>query len=161
MVQANYNYAPDWDAAAPVRETSRVHKVKRTYRKVSVGKLLAKSGILLFIYGVTLVYLCLKASTLGYEIVQMEIDLHQMESANQRLQYEIEKKVSLEDVEKIAVNQLGMYKPEQQIRVAQAVPKQSAQPGAGQVVTISQHPAGEKTLHKIYASLVQLAGHNF
>jgi cell division protein FtsL len=157
MVQTGYQYANNWEAPAPHQELPRVKRVKKTYRKVSKGKLLVKLGMAAFVYGLVLVFLCLKASTLGYQIVQLESDIHHLESSNQRLQYEIEKQVSLDYVEQYAVTKLGMYKPEQNIKVA----KNDASGSTAAVsapVTVSAN--GDKTLHKIYASLVQLAEHS-
>lgn len=159
MVQAGYEYANSWEATGPKQETPRVRRVRKTYRKVSIGKLLFKVGIAAFAYGLVLVFLCLKASTLGYQIVQLETDIHQLESSNQRLQYEIEKKVSLDYIENYALTQLGMDKAQELIKVAST----GTTPGdtaavASNLVSVSQKE--DQTLHKIYASLVQLAGHN-
>ncbi|HCF50087.1 MAG TPA: hypothetical protein DER60_07380, partial [Syntrophomonas sp.] len=103
MVQAGYQYASSWEEAAPQQEVPRVRRVKKTYRKVFKGKLLAKLGLAAFVYGLLLVFLCLKAATLGYQIVHLEEDIRKLESSNQRLQYEIEKQVSLDYVENYAV----------------------------------------------------------
>ncbi|MGI6435347.1 MAG: hypothetical protein ACOX0F_08310 [Syntrophomonadaceae bacterium] len=159
MVQAGYKYADSWEATVPRQESPRVRRVRKTYRKVSIGKLLFKVGMAAFAYGLVLVFLCLKASTLGYQIVQLETDIHQLESSNQRLQYEIEKKVSLDYVEQYALTQLGMDKAQEHIKIASAgVTPADTAAGASAPVSVSQKE--EPTLHKIYASLVQLAAHN-
>ncbi len=159
MVQAGYQYANSWEEAAPQQEVPRVRRVKKTYRKVFKGKLLAKLGLAAFVYGLLLVFLCLKAATLGYQIVHLEEDIRKLESSNQRLQYEIEKQVSLDYVENYAVTQLGMYKPEEHIKVAStSVEKSDTAAVVSTPVAVSSNE--DKTLHKIYASLVQLAEHN-
>lgn len=158
MVQAGYQYANNWEAPAPEQELPRVKRVKKTYRKVSKGKVLAKLGLAAFVYGLVLVFLCLKASTLGYQIVQLETDIRHLESSNQRLQYEIEKQVSLDYVEKYAITNLGMYRPEQNIKVASAATGASDAARVSTPATVSDNQ--DKTLHKIYASLVQLAEHS-
>lgn len=157
MVQAEYQYTNSWEAPQPQQELPRVQRVRKTYRKVSKGKLLAKLGVAAFVYGLVLVFLCLQASTLGYQIVQLEGEIRHLESTNQRLQYEIGKQVSLDYVEQYAIANLGMYRPEQNIKVAKAEVSGSAVE-VSTPVTVSHNE--DKTLHKIYASLVQLAEHS-
>lgn len=158
MVQVGYQYAKKWEMTEP-QQVPRARRVKKIYRKVSVGKVLVKLGLFAFVYGLVLVFLCIKAATLGYQIVQLEEDIRQLESSNQRLQYEIEKQVSLDYVENYAITNLGMYKPEEHIKVASvSVEKSSTAAEAPAPVAVSSNE--EKTLHKIYASLVQLAENN-
>ena len=155
MVQVGYQYAKQWEW----RTSAVSGPAGKVYRKVSVGKVLVKLGLCAFVYGLVLVFLCLQAATLGYQIVQLEEDIRQLEASNQRLQYEIEKQVSLDYVENYALTHLGMYKPEEHIKVASVSAEKSgtaAEAPAPVVVSSNE----EKTLHKIYASLVQLAEHN-
>jgi uncharacterized ion transporter superfamily protein YfcC len=48
-------------------------RIKRVYKKTNSRKtFLAKSGLALFVYALLVVYLCIKVSTMGYDIVRLE-----------------------------------------------------------------------------------------
>ena len=118
MIQAGLDYSNNWDAESFYRPVPQVKKVRRTYRKSNPqGKVFVKAAVALFAYALVLVYLCIKGSTLGYQIVELEKDIQQLETANHRLEYSIAEKCSLGYVE-IAAQELGMEKAEQGITVA-------------------------------------------
>lgn len=159
MIQAGLDYSRNWDAESLYRPVPQVQKVRRTYRKSNPkGKMVVKIGAAVFLYALVLVFLCIKGSTLGYQIVQLEKDIHQLETANHRMDYTIAARSSLDHIE-IAAAQLGLQKPEQGIAVAVAP---SAEP-----VTVEQNAGqnanthvGEGLLNKLYNNLVVLAQNN-
>ncbi|MGI6413864.1 MAG: hypothetical protein ACOXZ5_09565 [Syntrophomonadaceae bacterium] len=154
MVQAGYDYA--WEAE-PVKKTRIVRK---TYRSVDQKKVfLIKVGILAFIYAVLLVYLCIKGAVLGYQIVTLENDIKSLEAANGRLEYQIAEKYSLDRVEQIAVQQLGMYKAETHVAIAQENVTPVHPVGTDHPVIAAQD-SNQKPLEKLYAGLVVLAARN-
>lgn len=160
MVQAGYKYADSRAVGLPQQDKKRVRRVRTTYRQVPIGKLLYKVGTAAFLYGLILVFLCIKASTLDYQIVQLETNINQIESSNQRLQYEIEKKSRLDYVENYALTQLGMNKASEHIKIASVAATPAVDPAAVAGTPVSVSEKEVPTLHKIYASLVQLAGLN-
>lgn len=157
MVQAGYDYSRHWEEP-PTKLQPQVKRVKKTYKVVNLKrKFLVKFGILAFVYALILVYLCIKSATLGYQIVALEKELEQYEAANARLQYAIQETCSLDRVEQIAMNQLGMYKPDKHLLVAYSEP----------IVTIKDNDnssviseSEDKPLYKLYTSLLLLAEKN-
>ncbi len=160
MVQAGHKYEDSWEASTSRQVKPRQRKVRTTYRRVSIGKFLFKVGTAAFVYGLILVFLCLKASTLDYQIVQLETDIHQIEISNQRLQYEIEKMAALDYVEQYALTQLGMDKAHEHIKIASSGIPPAVDPLRPASPELSVSEVEEPTLYKIYATLVQLTGHN-
>lgn len=157
MVQAGYDYSRHWEEP-PTKLQPQVKRVKKTYKKVNCKrKILVKFGIFAFIYALILVYLCIKGATLGYQIVALEKELYNYEAANARLQYAIQETCSLEKVEQIAVNELGMYKPDKHLLVAYSEPIVTIQENNNNNV-ISE--TEEKPLYKLYTSLLLLAEKN-
>lgn len=162
MVQAQFDYSKLWDE--PVAPPT-VKKVKKTYKKVDhhKGKFLVKLTISFFIYALILVFLCINGATLGYQIVALEDEIKYYETQNARLQYNIQEASSLDKVEYIAINELGMYKPEKHLSVAYtAVPKVNQAPEneitTEQVTEVAE--VADKPLYKIYNNLLLLAEKN-
>lgn len=159
MIQAGLDYSKNWDAETLYRPVPQVQKVRRTYRKSNPkGKLIVKTGLALFLYALVLVYLCFKGAALGYQIVELERDIHQLETSNQRAAYSISEKQSLAHIEAAAAN-LGMQKPGQGIMIAASagaerimVDQPNTQSGPNQ--------AGGGPLKKLYKNLVVLAQNN-
>ena len=111
----------------------------------------------MFAYALVLVYLCIKGSTLGYQIVELEKDIQQLETANHRLEYSIAEKCSLGYVE-IAAQELGMEKAEQGITVAvlpEIEPVIIDENNSGSSSQVGQNP-----LNKLYNNLLMLAQNN-
>ncbi|NLB89334.1 MAG: hypothetical protein GX790_08970 [Syntrophomonadaceae bacterium] len=166
MVQAGYDYSRHWEEPS-INKQPQVRRVKKTYKVVNLKrKILFKFGILAFVYALILVYLCIKSATLGYQIVALEKELEQYEAANARLQYAIQEACSLERVEQIAMNQLGMYKPEKHLVIAYSDPLFTIQDDDtntndnnddnNSVIAESE----EKPLYKLYTNLLLLAEKN-
>ncbi|NLL19046.1 MAG: hypothetical protein GX262_08465 [Clostridia bacterium] len=68
--------------------------------------------ICLFCSGLYFCSLALGIATKGYEINQLKKEISDLETANERLRLEIVRLDSLERVEMLACNELGMKKPE-------------------------------------------------
>jgi cell division protein FtsL len=158
MIQAGLDYSNNWDTESFYRPVPQVKKVRRTYRKSNPkGKVFVKAAVALFAYALILVYLCIKGATLGYQIVELEKDIQQMETANQRLEYGIAEKCSLGYVE-IAAQELGMEKADQGITVA-------VLPEVEPVIIDESHNGsssqiGQNPLNKLYNNLLMLAQNN-
>lgn len=157
MVQAQYDWSKHWEQVA--QEPTPIRKVKKTYKKVNYGrKLIINLTGFAFIYALILVFLCIKGATLGYQIVELEKEIKFHESQNAGLQYSIQENCSLDKVEYIAINQLNMHKPEQQLAIALSTSTVTA--GAGGETSMNDDELAQletKPLYKIYANLLLLA----
>ncbi len=164
MVQAGYNYAPQWEEEPAVVSPGRMVK-KVTKRKVNTRKkLLGKIGMALFLYGLFLVFLCIKSATLGYQIVQLEQDISDLQTANERIEYQIAQMTSLQRIEAVAQNELNMCKPDSNINVAVLNADNLSLQHNSNTASISEETASAdvngSSLEKLYASLMQLADNN-
>lgn len=160
MVQAGYDYASQWDVE-PIQETGSGRQVKKVVAKrvSSRKKLLGKVGLCLFLYALLLVGLCIHSAVLGYQIVQLENDIHELDKTNGHLESQIAELNSLSRVQQIAETELKMYKPENSIAIAAFTPVQAS---AGYTIA-DQNKVNEeqsspaRPLEKLAANLLQLA----
>jgi cell division protein FtsB len=89
-------------------------------KNFSRGKLLPKRprlallGLVLagFLVGVSITVYCSQIITLGYQITRLEKELALLRIDNHSLDEEVQRMTSLERVESLAVNKLGMVKPD-------------------------------------------------
>lgn len=162
MVRAGYNQVPQWDWEEEFQVSTTVRKLKRTkYKKVRTGKLfLIKGGVCVFIYALVLVFLCIKSATLGYEIVDLKNEINSLDTGNKRIEYKLARIRNLENIEKVAIQELGMYKPEEHLTVAAVQTTIESETAASPGPVAVNSEAGKAPLQKIYAGLVQLAEHN-
>lgn len=166
MIQAGYKYETYSDYTVNKAEIS--HNFKSTVNKASIlrakkKKMLFKGIVVFFAYALVLVYLCVKSATLGYQIVNLEKDIHAVETENLRIKYLTENSCSLETVEKIAINELKMTKPDGRIDVALLSPEiKSVTPEKVESnrVEARENQPREKPLHKLYANMAFLATKN-
>ncbi|MEN6350656.1 MAG: cell division protein FtsL [Syntrophomonas sp.] len=158
MLQAGYDYARVWDPEPVYEADIQVRKVRRTLKKVNCrSSLFLKFALCIFAFAILVVYLCIKTSTLGYQIVALQNDIDKLETSNKRMEYEIAQKSSLQRIEQVATNQLGMFKPGTDVSFTMMVPAKSEQ----QVKVAKEEGGkteglGEKSLHKIYVSLTRM-----
>lgn len=135
-------------------------RIKRVYKKTNSRKtFLVKSGLALFVYALLVVYLCIKVSTMGYDIVRLEKDIDKLQATNHMLEFKIAEQISLDKVELLAATQLGMYKPDTSRSIAVAAQKPETV-NLASVPTVSDNSKtniGEKTLQKLYSNLMLLA----
>lgn len=166
MIQAGYkyDYYSDYSIASEGADYSKTFSSSRAdLVRAQKKKMLCKVIGVFFIYAVILVYLCVKSAVLGYQIVDLEKEIHNIENENLRIQYLTENSCSLEMVEKIAINELHMVKPEQEIDVA-------VLPAEVKVAPLKRMAAGEQTgedkngkekpLYRLYSNLAFLADKN-
>ncbi|MBO8159315.1 cell division protein FtsL [Thermosyntropha sp.] len=164
MLQAEYKYtdytgySENYSENFYTKEPAKGKKVNpdRARKK----KLLFKVIVLFFAYALVLVYLCVKGATLDYQIVQLEKEIHQIETENLRLEYLTENSCSLENVEKIAVAELGMRKPEAKIDLAVLEPE--IKPSVPEKFEVNETDTGkitekEKPFYRLYSNLSLLA----
>lgn len=78
---------------------------RRTNKKPSV---LIKLGIIFFVYGLLLVYLCVRGALLNYAITDLQSEINELNNNNLRMQYRIQELTSLERIEMVAVQELNM-----------------------------------------------------
>ncbi|MDD2619084.1 MAG: hypothetical protein PHC92_00215 [Syntrophomonadaceae bacterium] len=158
MVQGNYGYARVLDTEIAYEQDSRIKKVRRTVKKVDGRKsLLLKSSMGIFLIALIIVYLCMKSSTLGYQIVSLENDISKLETAKQQMEYQIAQKSSLQRIENVALNELGMCKParESSFTVMLASTNEPVE-----LVHSEKTSSEGKSLERIYASLTRLVAMN-
>ena len=117
MLPVEYNYEIFWEQKTrPVQVTRSRKKTSAANPKAKyVRRLLFKTGILLFIYGIVLVYLAFQGSSLGYKIVALENEVEKLYSSNARLDYEVAQLSSLDSIEYRANQELGMKKPDMSV----------------------------------------------
>ena len=157
MVQAGYDYSRYWEPSSAVEPKTKV--VKKTYKKVNGKRKFAlKLVALAFIYGLILVYICIKSATLGYQIISLEQDIKGYEASNNKLQYNIQENCSLDKIELMAVNDLGMSKPSNHMAVALSNNSSSKLVNEDSEMNISA--TEEKPLYKLYSNLLILAEKN-
>ncbi|MFA7149369.1 MAG: hypothetical protein WC109_11195 [Syntrophomonadaceae bacterium] len=143
-------------------EEQPVQRIKRVYKKTNSRKtFLVKSGLALFAYALVVVYLCIKVSTMGYDIVRLEKDVDKLQAANHMLEFKIAEQISLDRVEMLATKQLGMCKPDVSRSIAVTAQKPetvnlASLTTAGDIDN-SKTKIGEKTLQKLYSNLTLLA----
>ncbi len=143
-------------------EEQPVQRIKRVYKKTNSRKtFLVKSGLALFAYALVVVYLCIKVSTMGYDIVGLEKDVDKLQAANHMLEFKIAEQISLDRVEMLATKQLGMCKPDVSRSIAVTAQKPetvnlASLTTAGDIDN-SKTKIGEKTLQKLYSNLTLLA----
>jgi cell division protein FtsL len=159
MLQAQSQCAAEWKNPV-VHETVRsVRRVKRTTRKENqIRKSIVKAGLILFAYSLLLVYLCIKGASLGYQINSLEKQVKQLEDSNRSIEYQIAKKSSLEAVEQVAVNNLGMYKPDINTAMAVVIDEKPLRVASQPVNTSSKEK--QSALSIIYENLQRLARNN-
>ena len=98
----------------PTEETTPVKKVKKRKRTLRNRHKLVFIGLVLaaFLVGVAITVFCSQISTLGYKITRLEKELALLHKENYNLNEEIQKMSSLGHIEYVAVNKLGMKKPD-------------------------------------------------
>jgi cell division protein FtsL len=158
MLQAENTYARDWS----VTDLPEVVRTRRLVRKTKVKinqkrKLLIKGTAILFGYALLLVFLCIKSSILGYQIEQMGKDVQDLETANQRLEYQIAQKSSLDRVERIAVANLGMCKPDLNKSIAMEVKAEPVKVATTVTSASNDMSISQKVLNNLFSSLSRLA----
>lgn len=158
MVQAGQSYARKWEEAY-IPSTPVVNlqtEVRPSYRKISISRsLVIKTILFLFAYALLLVYLCIKSSTLGYQIVNLENSIASLESANHSLECSIAQQTSLRRIEMIATRDLGMHRSVQAATVCMNVPNALNVAQKGSPAQAGQAENG--TLQNIYKNLRRLA----
>lgn len=159
MVQAGYDYS-NWEyqyIPETTREDRRVQKKKRV-KSNSRKNFFLKFSIIALAYAFLLVYLCIRSATLGYEIVNLEKEIQGMETANQRMEYAIAQKTSLDVIEKRATQELSMFSPGSEMSYAVAATAAITDIASAEKMTAD--PAGEKPLEKLYAGIMLLTEKN-
>ncbi|MGE5390590.1 MAG: hypothetical protein ACM3PE_05940 [Deltaproteobacteria bacterium] len=159
MVQAGHSYARKWEEEAYIPVTPGVNyqpQVRGAYRKPNIGRsLVIKTILFLFAYALLLVYLCIKSSTLGYQIVSLENGIASLETANHSLECSIAQQTSLKRIEMIATRDLGMHRSDTTATVCMNVPNLVKVADNNTATQAAQAQNG--TLQNIYKNLRRLA----
>ncbi|MEA1960627.1 MAG: septum formation initiator family protein [Bacillota bacterium] len=142
---------------APVyKEQQQVRQVKRTYKKINYKrKIILVAGSILFVYSLLLVFLCIKSATLSYQINTLQKEIDELGTTQNRIEFQISQAQSLEKIEQLARNNLGMVKPEMGSSIMmeyQSKPVQLAETKDEINNRVSQRP-----LEKLYTNLSRLA----
>lgn len=158
MIQA-HSYARNGSHLDISEQTVGVTRVKRTYTRVNGKRLfIIKTGILLFGYALVLVYLCIKSATLGYQIVDLQKQINNLDTHNKRIEYQIASHTSLQRIEELAVKNLDMYKPDASSMLQVAVQSKPAKTASlSQTMPSKQSSTGVNTLHKVYKNIAVMA----
>ena len=158
MLQAESSCARDWRTSDLPQPITRGRIVRKTVHKVNnKRKLYIKIAFLFFSFALLLVFLCNMSSTLGYQIEQLNVDIQSLQTANNRLDFQIAEKSSLDRVERVAVTDLGMYKPDSKTAIALEVKAQPVQVASLAVTPPDDKNISQKILNKMYNSLSRLA----
>lgn len=154
MIQAGLRGYADYDWQAQPGKTVSKPVVKRDSDRV--GKVITKSILLIFAFCITLVLLQNQQALLGYKKVELQKQINQLEAKNKRLQYNVENLSSLDRVQKVAENDLGMYQPQSSNMVAVL-----SEPKSIPVVKTTGQPVAQKqasSLQRVYQAMVNLFG---
>ena len=157
MIQAGLDYSNNWDAESFYRPVPQVKKCGALIEHQIRRKVFVKTAVALFVYALVLVYLCIKGALLGYQIVELENEIKDLETANNRIEYSIAEKCSLSYIE-IAAHELGMTKAEQGITVAVVPEFEPIIINENDTPTTNQ--IGQNPLNKLYNNLLLLAHNN-
>jgi len=158
MLQAESSCARDWRTFELPDTNNSGRIVRKTVHKVNnKRKLFIKTAFAVFSMALLLVFLCIKSATLGYQIEQLELDVQNLETANHRLDYQIAEKSSLARVERVAVTDLGMYKPDSKTSIAMDVKAEPVQVASAATTPTDDKNISQKLLNKMYSSLSRLA----
>lgn len=96
------------DAPRPKKFSWKKKSFSKNHRLVLIGLVLAG-----FLVGVSITVYCSQIITLGYQITSLEKELALLRIENHSLDEEIKRMTSLERVEFLAVNKLGMVRPDE------------------------------------------------
>ena len=142
----------------PVKKITR--RKKRTLR--NRHKLVLMGLVLVaFLVGVAITVFCSQISTLGYKITRLEKELALLHKENYNLNEEIRRMTSLGRIEYIAVNKLGMKKPDDnnilvvnlnEINDTGGIPEPPAK--EGQVAGYDPEEKGKGPLQRAFEQLV-------
>jgi len=158
MLQAESSCARDWRAYDIPNKNTSGRVVRKTVYKVNQKrKMFIKTAFTLFGFALLLVLLSIKSATLGYQIEKLDVDIQNLETANHRLEFQIAEKSSLERVERVAVANLGMYKPDTKTSIAMDVQAEPVQVANATATTTDNKNISQKLLNKMYSSLSRLA----
>ncbi|MGI5920159.1 MAG: hypothetical protein ACOX6I_00230 [Syntrophomonadaceae bacterium] len=157
MSQSHYSYSVNWKEMSLEPETN-TRRVIKTYKKINTKRrFVIQAGIFLFVYGLVLVYLCMTSAALGYQILALEKNIHQIETSNKQIEYQISEKSSLQRIERMAAKELGMYKPAADTGIAIAVQPEAVPVAPGQKDSPAQTGVAEKPMDKVYSAIKILA----
>lgn len=154
MIQAQ-SYARNVNSFDIPDQQARTTTIKRTYTRVNGKRLFViKSAVLLFAYALVLVFLCIKSATLGYQIVGLQKQIENLETANKRMEYQIASQTSLQRVEEVAVKELGMSKPDDSSMLQIAAQTEPVKKAELSKTSGSKQPiTGASTLQKVYKTI--------
>jgi cell division protein FtsL len=160
MLQAESSLARDWKAPVlPERPPLKKVTHRTVYKINNKRKLYFKTAVILFGYALLLVFLCIKSATLGYQIENLQNEISDLETANNRIEYQIAEKSALSRVEQIAAAQLGMVKPDEKSVLAMEVVSEPIQVASATTGLPNQN-VSEKIWHNMFNSLARLAQNN-
>ena len=97
---------------------------------------------------------------MGYQIDILQQDVQNIETSNQRIEYQIAERSSLARVEQVASAQLGMYKPDVTTSIAMDVQPEPVQVVAASTDATDDMSLSQVILNKMYNSLSRLALNN-
>jgi len=161
MLQTEASCARDWNISDIPADLSSTRVVKKTVTKVNhKRKIYVKIALALFSYALVLVFLCIKSATLGYQIDGLQKDIRNLDTANHRLEYTIAEKSSLDRVEKRAVANLGMYKPDESRSITMEVKTEPIKLASAAGSVMNDKTVSQKILDKVFSSLSHLAQKN-
>jgi len=160
MLQAESSLAREWKAPAiPDRPVQSNITRSNVYKINNKRKFYFKTAVILFGYALLLVFLCIKSATLGYQIENLQNEISDLETANNRIEYQIAEKSALSRVEQIAATQLGMVRPNEKSVLAMEVvsePIQVASASSG----LPDQNVSQKIWNNMFTSLARLAQSN-
>ena len=136
-------------------------KKNRRRKRVTVWHRFMLTGLVLagFMVGLVIIYYYSQVFALGHQINCLEKELVSLRVDNHNLKEEIQRLASLDRVEYLAVNKLGMVKPDSSDILIVAVtdktpPITETKPMAGETAGISPAGEGKNRLIKAFTELV-------
>jgi len=144
------------EAPRPKKYSWRKKSFSKNHRLVLIGLVLAG-----FLVGVSITVYCSQIITLGYQITSLEKELALLRIENHNLNEEIKSLTSLERVEYLAVNKLGMVRPDENNILVVTVPGKNQPAGTsgaaadeGQVDAVTPDGKEKNSLIRAFDELV-------
>ncbi|MHB8171875.1 MAG: septum formation initiator family protein [Thermincolia bacterium] len=157
LAKENYDYYNQEHSPRPQKRVRRVKKVKKNHKAVYVFVVLAA-----FLLGVFFTARYAQVAMQGYQINQLNEKMTALTVENQKLEMEANRLKSLNRIEKIAMVDLGMVKPEEVRFVAvedTMKTKEVTEPKNEAIQTLAEKEGDQdSTKNRVLDNLVKLFG---
>jgi len=155
LAKEKYDYYNQETSPGPRKRVRRVKKVRKSHKGVYIAVVLAA-----FLLGIFFTARYAQVAMQGYRINQLKERLAAVQAENQRLEMEANRLMSLDRIEKIAMGELGMVKPEgvQFVAVEDLNRKSGETEPAGEAVQTASFNEKDRDRNVVLDNLVRMLG---